>query len=236
MSRWISLTLILLSLTAMTPLGASEIYKCIGKDGRISYSGTPCPRGSDGKSITDTPRSTSEWRCIGRERMTLKPLDRPGLPAEQADALQRLIQRDQAEGLRGEVFLAPDRVLHRCYTADPTAESRIAADGSMRLKRGEQIDEIPYVVNRLGLLQRCTRALLACRDDQELPRPIDGCFNRVGYCQTDTPEREAGSCCPRVCAERFRGYLLSGMNDAEAFFATFHGDDRCIDTGEPVLP
>ncbi|MCU0755828.1 MAG: DUF4124 domain-containing protein [Xanthomonadales bacterium] len=228
--------MLLLGLLLAPAIPAAEIYKCVGKDGRVSYSGAPCPRGSDGKTIIDTPRPAAEWRCVGRERMTLKPLNRPGLPDKQAEALQRLIERDQAEGLRGEVYLAPDGVLHRCYPADPTAESRVAADGSMRLKRGDAIEEVPYVVNRLGLLQRCTRALLACRDDPELPRPVSGCFNRVGYCQTETPEREDGVCCPRACAERFRGYQLSGMNDSEAFFATFHGNDRCIDTGEPILP
>lgn len=223
-------------LLGAAPVHATEIYKCVGRDGRVAYSSSPCPRGSDGKAIGEMPRTASEWRCIGRERLSLKPLNRPNLPAEQAEALQRLIQRDQAEGLRGEVFVAPDGVLHRCYPNDPAAESRVNQDGVMRLKRGDQVEEIPYVVNRIGLLQRCTRALLACRDDRELPRPVGGCFNRVGYCQTDTPEREAGTCCPRVCADRFRGYQLSGMNDAEAFFATFHGNDRCIDTGEPILP
>jgi hypothetical protein len=230
-----AMVMLLLGLVLAGP-SAAEIYKCVGKDGRVSYSGSPCPRGTDGKTIIDTPRAAIEWRCIGRERMTLKALNRPGLPAAQAEALQRLIERDRADGLRGEVYLAPDGTLHRCYPDAPDAESRVAPDGTMRLKRGEAIEDVPYVANRLGLLQRCTRALLACRDDKELPRPISGCFKRVGYCQTDTPEREAGTCCPRACAERFNAYREGGMTDSEAFYATFHSTDRCIDIGEPLLP
>lgn len=236
MLRHFAVLLFGLWVIAANRVDATEIYKCIGRDGRVAYANTPCPRGSDGTMIGERPRAASEWRCNGRERLTLKSLQAPGLPAEQAEALQRLIQRDQANGLRGEVYLAPDGVLHRCYPADPDAESRVATDGTLKLKRGDQVEEIPFVVNRLGLLQRCTRALLACRDDAELPRPVAGCFNRVGLCKTDTPERESGVCCPRACADRFRGYQVSGMNDAEAFFATFHGNDRCIDTGETILP
>lgn len=229
--------LLILGLLALSmPALATEIYKCTGRDGRVAYSSTPCPRGTDGKAIAEAGAPTSEWRCVGRERLTLKPLSKPDLPLEQAESLERLTQRERGEGLRGELLRAPDGVLHRCYPQAPTAESRIAIDGTIRVKRGEQIEEIPYVVNRLGLLQRCTQALLECRDDPELPRPVGSCFNRVGYCKTDRPEREAGTCCPRDCAERFRTYLLSGMNDSEAFFATFHGDSRCIDTGEPILP
>jgi hypothetical protein len=218
------------------PAVATEIYKCTGRDGRIAYSSTPCPSGTQGKTIEEASKPASEWRCIGRERLTLKPLSAPNLPAEQAEALDKLMQRERIEGLRGEIYRAADGVLHRCYAAEPSFEARIMVDGLVRLKRGEQIEEIPYVANRIGLLQRCTKALLTCRDNPDLPRPVGSCFNRVGYCQTETPEREAGTCCPRVCADRFRGYLLSGMNDSEAFFATFHGNDRCIDTGEPLLP
>lgn len=231
------LLLFVLGLLALAPPAlATEIYKCVGRDGRVAYASTPCPRGTDGKTIAEAGPPASEWRCVGRERLTLKPLNKPDLPPEQADALEKLLQRERIEGLRGELLRAPDGGLHRCYPQTPTAESRIGKDGTIRLKRGEEVEEIAYVANRLALLQRCTKALLACRDDAELPRPVGGCFRRVGYCQTDTPEREPGTCCPRVCADRFNGYLLSGMNDAEAFFATFHGDDRCIDTGEPILP
>jgi hypothetical protein len=219
-----------------TPTFAAEIYKCTGRDGRVAYSSTPCPRGTDGKAMADADTPTSEWRCIGRERLTLKALAKPDLPLEQAESLEKLNQRDRLDGLRGELLRAPDGVLHRCYPQVPTAESRIAKDGTIRLKRGEQIEEIPYVVNRLGLLQRCTQALLACRDDPELPRAVGGCFKRVGYCQTETPEREPGTCCPRDCAERFSAYQQGGMNDSEAFYATFHSTDRCIDIGEPILP
>lgn len=226
----------IVGLFPLLPAAATEIYKCVGRDGRVAYSSSPCPRGTDGKAIAETGTPTSEWRCVGRERLTLKPLARPDLPTEQAESLERLHQRDRVEGLRGELLRAPDGVLHRCYPQTPSAESRIAKDGTIRLKRGEQIEEIPYVVNRLGLLQRCTRALLACRDDPDLPRPVGGCFKRVGYCQTDTPEREPGTCCPRDCAERFSAYRQGGMNDSEAFYATFHSADRCIDIGEPILP
>jgi hypothetical protein len=86
----------LVAALALPCAAVADIYRCVGADGRTSYSDSPCPRASTSTNVTEQVQACATPECEARLEKT-RAEAKARLAEEKATVLQMQEQRRKAE-------------------------------------------------------------------------------------------------------------------------------------------